>query len=83
MKPPFLIRGIEFGKDGFIVRLASRDEMVNNACQFVSRILCRLEGAMSRGRGSGWGASARGAGTLRRSERAENGSQSPAAVSTL
>ena len=52
MKSAFLVTSFEFGKDGFIIRLPSRDEVIENAGEFVSRVLDGLERAMTSALGS-------------------------------
>ena len=50
MQSALVIAGFKLGKDGFIIRLTSLDEMIEDACEFVGRILdglgCTMPGAL-------------------------------------
>ena len=38
-----LVTGFKCGKDGFVIRLSSRDEVIEDACKFVSGVLDGLK----------------------------------------
>src|SRR5207247_9956315 len=48
MEAAFLVTSFKFGKDGFIIRLPSLNEMVEDASELVSGVFGGLEGTVAR-----------------------------------
>ena len=47
MKSALLVTSLECGKHGFVIRLSSRDEVIEDPCKFVSGVLDGFECTMA------------------------------------